>query len=116
MRWIDGFAQKPKKVFVVHGDDRICKLFTECLKAEHGLNACAPYSGTRYDLIAGQFLYEAEPVLLKKKGHIISDVFARLVAAGQRLMAVIYKNEGGANKELGRFADQINALCDKYDK
>ena len=31
-------------------------------------------------------------------------------------MAVIYKNEGGANKELGRFADQINALCDKYDK
>lgn len=116
LRWIDGFAQKPKKVFVVHGDDRICKLFTECLKAEHGLNACAPYSGTRYDLIAGQFLYEAEPVLLKKKGHIISDVFARLVAAGQRLMAVIYKNEGGANKELGRFADQINALCDKFDK
>ena len=116
LRWIEGFARKPEKVFVVHGDDRICKLFTECLKAEHGLDAYAPYSGTRFDLAAGRFLYEAEPVMLKKKGHILSDVFARLVAAGQRLMAVIYKNEGGANKDLGRFADQINALCDKYDK
>ncbi len=114
--WINGFAQKPEKVFVVHGDDRNCKLFTECLRAEHGLDAYAPYSGTRYDLAAGRFLYEAEPVMLRKKGHILSDVFARLVAAGQRLMAVIYKNEGGANKDLARFADQINALCDKYEK
>ena len=53
---------------------------------------------------------------MKKKAHGISDVFARLVAAGQRLMAVIKKNEGAANKDLARFADQINALCDKYEK
>jgi len=31
-------------------------------------------------------------------------------------MAVIRKNEGGANKDLGRFADQINSLCDKWDR
>ena len=53
---------------------------------------------------------------VKKKMHGMSDVFARLLAAGQRLLAVIKKNEGGANKDLARFADQINALCDKYEK
>lgn len=116
LRWIEGFEQKPDKVFVVHGEDSICKLFTECLKIEYGIKAYAPYSSTRYDLLAKEFIYEAEPVALKKKAHGISDVFARLVAAGQRLVAVIYKNEGCANKDLARFADQINALCDKYDR
>ena len=116
LHWLEGFEKKPERVFVVHGEDRICKLFTECLKAEHGQRAYAPYSGTRFDLLANELIYEAEPVIIKKKGHLVSDVFARLVAAGQRLMAVIYKNEGGTNKELGRFADQINALCDKYDR
>lgn len=116
IRWIEGFEQKPEKVFIVHGEDSVCKLFTECLKIEHGMKAYAPYSGTRYDLLTGEFIYEAEPVVLKKKGHAISDVFARLVAAGQRLVAVIYKNEGCANKDLAKFADQINALCDKYDR
>ncbi|MCH5250447.1 MAG: MBL fold metallo-hydrolase [Lachnospiraceae bacterium] len=116
LRFIQGFEKKPDKVFIVHGEDSICKLFTECLKVEHGLNAYAPYSGTRYDLIADKFIYEAEPVTVKKKGRTMSDVFARLVAAGQRLVAVIYKNEGVANKDLAKFADQINALCDKYER
>lgn len=116
IRFIEGFERKPDKVFVVHGEDSICKIFTECLKIEHGLNAYAPYSGTRYDLLQNKFIYEAAPVTVKKKAHIMSDVFARLVAAGQRLVAVIYKNEGSANKDLAKFADQINSLCDKYER
>lgn len=116
LRWIEGFKQKPEKVFVVHGEDSVCKLFTECLKVEHGLQAYAPYSGTRFDLVSGEFIYEAEPKAVKKKLHGISDVFARLLASGQRLLAIIHKNEGGANKDLAKFADQINALCDKWDR
>lgn len=42
-------------------------------------------------------------------------VFDRLVAAGQRLLTVITRNKGGANKDLSKFADQINSLCDKWD-
>ena len=45
-----------------------------------------------------------------------SGVYARLLAAGQRLMTVIKHNEGGANKDLAKFADQIHALCDKWDR
>ena len=43
-------------------------------------------------------------------------VFDRLVAAGQRLLTVITRNKGGANKDLSKFADQINSLCDKWDR
>lgn len=114
--WIKGFQEKPERVFVVHGEDSVCKAFTECLENEYGFSAYAPYSGTRIDLASNTIEYAASPVPVKKKAGHISDVFVRLVAAGQRLLAVIQKNEGGANKELARFADQINSLCDKWDK
>ena len=45
-----------------------------------------------------------------------SQTFARLRSAGQRLLAVIEHNRGGANKDLARFADQITALCDKWER
>ena len=114
--WVEGFRRRPGKVFVVHGEDSVCKLFTACLRTEHGLDAYAPYSGTRFDLIDGSFIYEAEPVAVKKKARGVSDVFVRLLASGQRLIAIIHKNEDGANKDLAKFADQINSLCDKWDR
>lgn len=116
LEWVNGFTEKPDKVFVVHGEDSVCTLFTECLKGEYGYDAYAPYSGTRFDLISGEFICEAKPIPVKKKAHAAATVFTRLLASGQRLLAVIHKNEGGANKDLARFADQINSLCDRWDR
>ena len=115
IEWVNAFEKKLDRVFIVHGEDTTCNLFAECLKSEYGHKAYAPYSGTRVDLITGAIEYEAAPVVVKKRIRGASDVFARLLAAGQRLIAVIYKNEGGANKDLAKFADQINSLADKYD-
>ena len=114
--WLDGFEKKPDKVFVVHGESSVCDSFTACLETEHGMSAYAPYSGTRFDLITGEAEYVATPIPVKKKIRTVSDVFLRLVAAGQRLAAVIVKNEGVSNKDLAKFADQINSLCDKWDR
>ena len=58
IRWVSQFEKKPKKVFVVHGEDSVCDEFTECLRTEHGFNAEAPYTGASYDLIAGEWLTE----------------------------------------------------------
>ena len=114
--WIKGFQEKPRRVFVVHGEDSVCSSFVECLVAEHGIKAYAPYSGTCFNLLTDKLEYEAMPIPVKPRAKGVSDVFARLLAAGQRLLNVIRKNEGGANKDLARFADQINSLCDKWDK
>ncbi len=115
IQWITSFEEKPRRVFVVHGEDEVCTSFVECLMVEHGIKAYAPYSGTVFNLASGKLEYEAEPMLLKKKEKPASGVYARLLAAGNRLLAVIKKNEGGANKDLAKFADQIISLCDKYD-
>ncbi len=115
IEWITAFKDKPRKVFVVHGEDSVCTSFVECLMVEHGIKAYAPYSGTVFNLASGKLEYEAEPIALKKKEKTATGVYARLIAAGQRLAAVIKKNEGTSHKDMGKFADQIIALCDKWD-
>jgi len=114
--WLGGFEEKPRRVFIVHGEDGVCKSFAECLKVEYGYRTYAPYSGTEFDMATDKLLFEASPVPVKKKAVIVSGVYSRLVAAGKRLMAVIERNQGGTNKDLAKFADQINALCDKWDR
>jgi len=116
LNWINSFEQKPKKVFVVHGDDGACTAFTECLKVEYGQRAYAPYSGTVFNLISNKFEFEASPIPLKKRVAPATGAYARLLAAGQRLLAIIKKHEHGANKDLAKMTDQIIALCDKFEK
>lgn len=118
LAWINAFEKKPEKVFVVHGEETACDEFTECLKQEFGLDAVAPYTGGSYDLSDGSCITEGNRE--KKTRRTVNKrnqgIFGRLLAAGNRLLTVIGHNEGGANKDLARFADQINALCDKWDR
>ena len=79
----------------------------------------ATYSGDEFDLINQVWVKTGDRKLVEKKktsSRVVSNVFARLVAAGQRLMKVINDNEGLPNKELGKFADQINSLADKWER
>ncbi len=116
IRWVQGFTEKPKKVFIVHGEDSVCTSFAECLHDEYGFNTYAPYSGTEFDIISGQVVKEAAPMpAIKKPSKVVSDVFTRLKAAGARLVAIIARSEGMTNKDKAKFADQILALCDKWE-
>lgn len=116
LKWIQSFTQKPLRVFVVHGEQEICREFTESLNVL-GYHAYAPNYRAAADLIRNTIVDEGtEPVRTKTKAKRVHAAFARLVSAGQRLMQVIRDNEGGANKDLGKFADQINSLCDKWSR
>lgn len=117
VNWMKGFKSKPEKVFVVHGEDTVTDTFAKTLHDELGLDAYAPYSGTVFNLVTGQLEFTAEGKrVAETRVHTGSTIFDRLLAAGQRLMAVIRKNEHTANKDMAKFADQINALCEKWDR
>lgn len=118
-RWVGAFETKPQKVFVVHGEDKVTEQFAAHVQKELGLNAYAPYSGDAFDLMTGACIREGARVVAEKKkkpNQAAGNVFARLLAAGGRLMTVIQKCEGMPNKELAKFADQINALCSKWER
>ena len=145
LKWVRAFDPKPEKVFVVHGEDEVCDLFAESLNGE-GFSAMAPKFTAVYDIPSGQMVFdglEEKKLLVERRqgdrrqsadtdprvpaaaaaqsegesqGDQRSPVYQRLVAAGTRLLSVIAKNFGRANKDLAAFADQIIALADKWER
>ena len=119
-KWIGAFETPPKKVFIVHGDDKVTENFAAHVHEVYGYDTYAPYSGDTFDLVTGEQIADGSREMIEKKKNgsskASSNVFARLLAAGQRLLEVINKCEGLPNKELAKFADQINALCDKWSR
>ena len=118
-KWIGSFTTPPKKVFVVHGEESTAVGFAKHVEETLGFEAYAPYSGDAFDLITGEQVAKGSRQLVEKKEKVYragSSVFDRLLIAGERLMAVIRKCQGMANKDLAKFADQINALCDKWER
>ncbi len=120
MKWASSFREKPRRVFVTHGEDAVTDLFAERLHEELGYEAYAPFSGAVFDLVSGELLEAPAGIRIEKaekpQAAKARSIYDRLVEAGQRLMTVIRHNEGGTNKDLAKFADQINALSDKWDR
>jgi metallo-beta-lactamase family protein len=120
IKWLTHFERKPEQVFVVHGDDAVCTIFTDYISKELGYQAIAPYSGSVYDLKTNQCVKKATVVPIERsvseRPDKVDTVFERLVAAGKRLAAVIQHNKGGTNKDLAKFIGQINSLCDKWER
>ena len=116
-KWVSMFDPKPKRVFIVHGEDKVTEQFAAHIHEELGLEAYAPFSGDAFDLLTGACVAQGSREAVEKNStRAVNNIFARLVAAGERLMTVIRKCEGMPNRELGKFADQINELCNKWER
>ena len=123
--WLQGFKRKPEKVFIVHGEDDVTDEFAQCLKDEYGYDTFAPYSGGEVDLITGEIISQGIRRLIEKpeftggksKGAIRGEeIYDDLEAAAARLKRVVAHNKGGANADLKKLLDKINALCDEWDR
>lgn len=118
LRWLGGFREKPRRVFVNHGDPEAAESFAACLNGELGHRAYAPYSGASFDLLRDQFIAmpEGRPIQKQAKVRAVSTAFTRLVAAAERLLRVARGCEGRANKELAKYTGLIDSLADKMEK
>ena len=120
LNWLGGFKEKPKQVFVVHGEDTVTDDFAKIVEEKIGCPAMAPFSGGCVDLATGEIISagirKPKKALEKPIQAQKSMAFARLVAAARRLLDVVYKCEGMTNKDLARFEAQIQNLTDKWNK
>lgn len=119
--WAKAFEEKPKKVFVTHGEDSVTEIFAKRLRDELGYDTMAPFSGTSYDLLNNECLYEAKGVKIERastspKATKAAQVYQKLLSLGHRLISVIRKNEGSPNKDLEKFSRDVQSLCDKWDR
>ena len=115
--WLDSLKNRPEMVFVNHGNDTVCDEFAQTIVRRLTIPATAPYNSASYDLAEYKCLSFGNTVRLKTKVNKKSKaVFERLLKAGQRLLEVIEQNKGCANKDLAKFTDQINELCNKWER
>ena len=119
LAWIaDIKAPKPQHVFIVHGDREVAPYFAESVE-KLGFTAHAPQYTEVYDLIEDQIVapgYLPERKAKAVGGQRVSSAYERLVALGQRMVDVIRRSKGRDNKTLGRWADQLRQLLDKWEE
>jgi len=118
LNWLGGFKQKPKMVFVNHGDDDSCEAFRKTLE-DMGYYAEAPYSGTEYDLLTGKLTAYTEGVKIDraaafKGGQRAKQVYGELLAAAEALLALVKTRKGRTNKDNAKMTAQIRSLIEKW--
>ncbi len=118
--WLEDFEKRPELVVVVHGEDTVTDSFAALVEEKLGCKAFAPYSGGSVDLATGEIIDAGlripKKAVEKAARREARSVFERVVAAAKRLLQVVYKNEGLANKDLAKFETQILNLADKWDR
>lgn len=111
--WIS-HIKNVKKVFVNHSEALTADEYTAHLKNDYRLDAYAPYSGARLDILTGEFT-NASPIPVAKRSKGYSPSYQRLVASLERLTALINASSGLTNKELAKMTDTLNNLCSKWE-
>ena len=117
--WLEHFAEKPRRVFVNHGEDSVVTSFAGLIHEKLGIQTSAPYSGTVFNLASGKFEYEAAGVPVVKQTETPAaarknSLYEKLLTALGRLSVIVKNMRGRTNKDVGRLTDQINQLCDKW--
>ncbi|MBQ1356824.1 MAG: hypothetical protein IIY72_10115, partial [Solobacterium sp.] len=131
VHWLTDNPDKPKEVFVVHGDDAVAEGYAKLLQSEHGIEASAPYTGYVFDLLAGEYVKTDEPAKVvsaeEKQEQIRQDqareqdtagqnaYYAELIAKGQKLIRLIEKRKNAKNSELKKFLKELSKLVSRWD-
>ena len=131
VHWLTDNPDKPKAVFVVHGDDAVADGYAKLLQSEYGYEASAPYTGYVFDLLAGKYVKTEEPAKVvsaeEKQEQIRQDqareqdtagqnaYYAELIAKGQKLIRLIEKRKNAKNSELKKFLKELSKLISRWD-
>lgn len=118
LAWVQSMDRTPSLTFVNHSEDDACAAFVSALQ-ERGMCACAPYSGSSFDLLRGKWIFEAparHAQEQKKQTRARNQVYARLIARAEQLLSLARESCGRTAHELARFADAIEALIDRYSR
>ena len=107
-------------MFLNHGNEESIAVLADELK-ERGYAVEAPYSGTEYDLVKGIMTAYTEKKRVTaadvaKARSRKNSIHRDLVSQAEALLALTKRCESRPNKENAKFAAQIRALMDKWER
>ena len=105
-----------QRFFINHGDASSSESFAQRLRDELGAEVYVPYSGAEFDIAANAVTIDAEaiPVPKRKNTANFSIAYSDLIAASDRLAALIKDSEGRTNADMRQLTEAIHKLCDDW--
>lgn len=118
--WLESFEKKPRTVFLNHGNEESIAVLSDELKGR-GYAVEAPYSGTEYDLVKGIMTAYTEKKRVTaadvaKARSRKNNIHRELVSQAEALLALAKRCGSRPNKENAKFAAQIRALMEKWER
>ena len=118
LKWVGSLEKAPTRMFVVHGEDKVCDYFAETVTSRLGYPTYAPYSGTVWDLIGDDCLDTGIRKLIVKgkieKKTKVSPAYAKLLSAMEELNRLVKESAGYANRELERKTNEIYRIIHRW--
>jgi metallo-beta-lactamase family protein len=105
-----------KRFFVNHGEASSSESFAQRLRDEPGAEVYVPYSGAEFDIAENVITVDAEPIPIPKKKNTAnySIAYSDLLAASERLSALIKDSDGRTNADMRQLTEAIHKLCDDW--
>ena len=124
LQWLSAYEQKPSFVFVNHGDDESCTGFAKTVTERFNIQAVAPYAGSEFDLLKGEWIRLTDPEYRKSRKNDNAESTARrrkdtayedLREAVRMLDRYTETLCGHSNHELKVLTNRIKALITDQD-
>jgi metallo-beta-lactamase family protein len=105
-----------KRFFINHGEASSAESFGQKLRDELGAEVYVPFSGAEFDIIENVITIDAEPIPIPKKKNTanFNIAYSDLVAASDRLAALIKDSDGRTNADMRQLTEAIHKLCDEW--
>ena len=119
LKWLESANNRPKYVFVNHGDEDSCTGFAKLVTETCGIPAMAPFSGSEYDLLKGEWIRLTDPVYRKKENTAATAVpkskgkdspYSELIDAVKALKSYAETLQDASNGEIRKLTGKIREL------
>ena len=121
LKWASKIGRVSGRFFLVHGDDDAMEVLSGLIEQETGNKVDCPFSGSVYDLAAGEWVVKTEGIPYKKpetaatpQAAKVKSLNSELDDALQTLIAQVNNTKNGTNADKRKLATEILRLARKY--
>jgi metallo-beta-lactamase family protein len=108
--WIGGFKEKPRRVFVTHGEAESRQAWAATLQTEFGISPVLPELGQEFDLLAAEQPVVSQPLARTPQEGELAVVDALWQQARSTLARHLNAKGRKLPREAGRYVNKLAAL------
>jgi metallo-beta-lactamase family protein len=114
IEWVNAFKEKPKEIFLVHGEEAALDNLQRVIASDIGIQAIIPEVGSQYDLSMESI---SKIALIEQPSHVKtrSELNEAFVAIKEKIESMA-KMPGKDTRTLQRLLAQVNEIEREMDK